>query len=44
MYNKFEMWGTAVLDESKLSDATYWIDADDPAGAFKEDWVYLEKN
>ena len=38
---KYEMWGTAELDESKLQDAAYWEDADDPAGTFKEDWVDL---
>ncbi len=38
---KFEIWGIAELDESKLSNAAYWDDAADPAGTFKEDWVYL---
>ena len=39
--SKCEIWGTAVLDESKLSDAAYWVDATDPSGIFKEDWVFL---
>ena len=38
---KFEIWGVAELDESKLADDAYWDDAADPTGTFKEDWVYL---
>ena len=38
---KLEVWGIAELDESKLSDASYWEDKADPTGTFKEDWEYL---
>jgi hypothetical protein len=36
---KFEMWGTTTFDATK--PASYWEDADDPEGTFKEDWTYL---
>lgn len=36
---EFEMWGSPVLDINKPD--SYWIESDDPAGTFKEDWEYL---
>lgn len=40
--SKCELWGTAVLDESKLTDPTYWVDAQgDYTGTFKADWEFL---
>ncbi len=36
---EFEMWGSPVLDITKPD--SYWEDSDDPAGTFKEEWVYL---
>jgi len=39
---KWELWGTAVLDESKLSNQSYWVDAEgDYTGTFKADWEFL---
>jgi len=39
---KFEIWGIAELDESKLSNPSYWADAQgDYTGTFKADWVFL---
>ena len=38
---KWEIWGVAELDESKLSNTAYWADEANPAGTFKEDWEYL---
>ena len=39
--HKFELWGIAELDESKLQNVAYWADNADPAGTFKQDWEYL---
>lgn len=36
---EFEMWGSPVLDISKPE--SYWVDSEDHAGTFKEDWVHL---
>lgn len=36
---EFEMWGSPVLDQTKPDN--YWADNEDPAGTFKEDWVYI---
>ena len=41
---EFEVWGAAELDQSKLSNAAYWVDAANPAGTFKADWVYLGRH
>ena len=46
---EFEMWGTAVLDNLKLSDRPYWLHPFSaaethqplPAHTFMDDWVYL---
>ena len=38
---KFEIWGTADWDETKETEAAYWVDAVDPTGTFKADWVHL---
>ena len=44
LFNPFvvEIWGAAEMDESK--DADYWRWNDDPAGTFKEDWVFLGRH